>query len=94
MAAAFGARLVQERRERLAVGDVERIARDLAELGELYDGRLLQGDVAVTDDHSRTPRQQRLGGGVSDAAGGAGDRDGLAPDVVHAAELYTCQFWL
>ena len=94
MAAAVGARLVQEGRERLAVGDVQRIARDLAELGELCDGRLLQRDVAVTDDHARTPRQQGLGGGVADAAGGAGDRDGLTPDVVHAAKLYTCQVWL
>ena len=33
VATAVGARLVEERRERLAVGDVERIAGDLAELG-------------------------------------------------------------
>ena len=35
--------------------------------------------------------QQCLRRGVTDPAGGAGDRDGLAGDVVHAAELYTCQ---
>jgi hypothetical protein len=28
---------------------------------------------------------------MSDAAGGTGDDDGLAPDVVHAAGLYSCQ---
>ena len=33
VAAAVGARLVEERRERLPVGDVERVAGDLAELG-------------------------------------------------------------
>ena len=91
MAAAIGAGLVEERREGFTIGDVEGIARDLAELGELHDGRLLKRHVAVADDHPRSAGQQRLGGRVSDAAGGAGDRDGLAPDVVHAAELYMCQ---
>ena len=55
------------------------------------DGRLLQRNVTVADDHSGATGQQCLRGGVADAAGGAGDRDGLAPDVVHAAKLYTCQ---
>ena len=90
-AAAIGAGLGEERREGFTIGDVEGIARDLAELGELHDGRLLKCHVAVADDHPRSAGQQRLGGRVSDAAGGAGDRDGLAPDVVHAAKLYMCQ---
>jgi hypothetical protein len=38
MAAAVGARLVEKFRERLAVGDVERVARDLAQLGEVGYG--------------------------------------------------------
>jgi len=28
---------------------------------------------------------------LTDAASGAGDRDGLAPYIVYAAKLYTCQ---
>jgi hypothetical protein len=91
VAAAVGARLVEERRERLAVGDVERVARHLAELGQLRHRRLLQSDVTVTDHHAGAASQQGLGGGITDTAGGAGDRDGLAPDVVHGDELYTCQ---
>jgi hypothetical protein len=87
-------RLVQESRERLPVGDVERIAGELAELGQIRDGRLLERHVTITDDHPGAAGQQRLRGGKADAAGGAGDRDGLAPDVVHAAELYTCQVLL
>ncbi len=71
-----------------AVGDVERVARDRAQLGQVRDGRLLQRNVTVADDHAGAAGQQGLGGGVADAPGGAGDRDGLAPDVVHAAKLY------
>ncbi len=93
VAAAVGARLVEERRERLPIGDVEGIARNRAELGQIGDGRFTKRDVAVADDHPRAPREQGLGGRISDAPCGAGDRDRLAPDVVHAAELYTCQVW-
>ena len=92
VATAVGARLVEERRERLPVGDVERIAGDLAELGQSGDGRLLQRDVPVADDDPRAAGQQCLGGRESDTAGGAGDRDGLAPDVVHVANFTRVKF--
>ena len=91
VAAAVGAGLVEERSERLAIGHVQRVARHRPEPGEIGDGRLLERHVAVADDHPRAARQQRLGGRKADAAGGAGDRDGLVPDVVHAAKLYRCQ---
>ena len=91
VAVTIGAGLVEEGGERFAVGDVERVPGYLAELGEVGDGRLLDRHVAVADDHPRAAGQQRLGGRVPDAAGGAGDRDGLAPDVVHDAKLYRCQ---
>ena len=91
MSAAVGARLVEERREGFPIGDVEGIARDLPEPGQIGDGRLSKRDVAVADDHPRATRKQGLGGRVADASGSAGDRDGLASDVVHAARLYMCQ---
>ena len=88
LAAAFAAGLVQELRKRLAVGDVQRITRHRAELVQRGHRCLERVDVAVADHHPRSALQQRLGGGVSDAAGGAGDRDGLAADVFHARKLY------
>ena len=57
VAAAVGAGLVQERRERLRVGDVQRVTRHRAELAQLGDGGLLECDVAVADHHPRTPLQ-------------------------------------
>ena len=58
----------------------------------IHDRRLLKRDVTVADDHPGATGQQCLGAGIPDAARGAGDRDRLAPDVVHATKLYTCQF--
>ncbi len=49
-----------------------------AGLVEVDDGRFLQCDVTVADEDPGTACQQGLGGGVTDTAGGAGDRDGLA----------------
>ena len=84
-------RALSEHLERLPVGDVEWIARDLAELGEARNGGLENRDIAVADDDSGAAVQKSFCGGMPNAAGGPGDRDGPAPDVVHAAKLYTCQ---
>ena len=54
---AVGAGLVEERRERVLVGDVERIAGDLPELRESGDRGLEHRDVAVADDHACTAGQ-------------------------------------
>lgn len=91
VAAAVRAGLVQERRERLAIGDVERVTRCRAEIRELGDRRLLKGHVTITDDHSCAALEQSFGGGVADAPRGTGDGDRSSADVIHATELYTCQ---
>ncbi len=49
-----GAGLVEEHLERFPVGDVEWVARGLAELGETGDCRFEDRHVAVADDHPRT----------------------------------------
>jgi hypothetical protein len=86
-----GARLVEESGEGLRVGDVERVAADRAEFAELGDGGFQGGRVTVADDDTGSPPKEGFRGGPADSASGPGDDDRLAPDVVHAAELYTCR---
>src|SRR4029077_16158674 len=61
------------------------------QLGQLCHGRLLQRHVPVSDHDACATLEQGDGGGVADAPCRARDGDGPAADVVHAAELYTCQ---
>ncbi len=91
VAVAVGAGLAEEGGERFVIGDVEWVARNLPECAEPDDCRLLQRHLAVADDDASAAREKRFGGGISDAPSCAGDGDGLTADVVHAAELYTCQ---